>query len=370
MTSPIAMNSNPSAPASEPLPPVTAEGEALVSDARRLRYVEVEPPALGRCVALVGNAAWMRVALPIDLNHINVWLIDAGDAYIAVDTGMAASMCKEAWEQLELSHFKHKPLGGLFITHAHPDHLGLADWLQARYGIPVWMSHGTQALARSVYEERRPKAEEIEAFLSQHGVPNLEQLRPMAKPERFGRMANRLATVERLIEDGELLKWGDSTWRALQTDGHAEGHLCLHDAGANILISGDQVLPTISSNVSVMLQREDRNPLRSYLASLDRLRALPAQTLVLPSHGKPFFGLHQRIGDLKSHHGEQLSKLLSACIEPKTAFELLPTMFRRELAGMHFFLALGEAVAHLEMLAFDGKLQRKEHAGVMRYGVS
>lgn len=361
------MDPNLSTPKSESLPPVTAEGEALVSDARRLRYFEVEAPAVGHCVSLVSNVTWLRVALPIDLNHINVWLIETQDVYIAVDTGMAASMCKEAWEQLDLTHFNRKPLGGLFITHAHPDHLGLADWLQVRYGIQVWMSSATQALARSVYEERRPKAEDIEAFLSRHGVPNLEQLRPMAKPERFGRMANRLANIERFIEDGEVFKWGDTTWQALQTDGHAEGHLCLYSADAKVLISGDQVLPTISSNISVMLQREDRNPLRSYLASLDRLRELPADTLVLPSHGRPFFGLHQRIDDLKSHHHEQLSKLVIACSEPKTAFDLLPTMFRRELAGMHFFLALGEAVAHLELLAFEQKLRREESAGVMRY---
>ena len=363
------MDSNSTAAKNEVLPPVTAEGEALVSDARRLRYVETEAPALGHCVPLVESVNWMRVALPIDLNHINVWLIDAGNEYIAVDTGMSASMCRGAWEQLDVTHFNRKPLGGLFITHAHPDHLGLADWLQTRYGIQVWMSRATQALARAVYEERRPTSQAIEAFLLQHGVPNLDQLRPMAKPERFGRMANRLATVERFIEDGEVLRWGGTAWRALQTDGHAEGHLCLYSADAKILISGDQVLPTISSNISVMLQREDPNPLRSYLASLDRLRELPADTLVLPSHGKPFFGLHQRIDDLKSHHYEQLSKLVVACRDPKTAFELLPTMFRRELAGMHFFLALGEAVAHLEMLAFDGKLRREESEGVMRYVV-
>ena len=339
----------------------------MASDPRRLHYVDVEAPPLGSCVELVENLSWMRVALPIDLNHINVWLVDAGNSYIAIDTGMAASMCKEAWEQLDLAQFKHKPLSGLFITHAHPDHLGLADWLQARYGIQVWMSRDTHALARAVYEERRPTAADIEAFLLQHGVPNMEQLRPMAKPERFGRMANRLATVERFIEDREVITWGDTTWQALQTDGHAEGHLCLHSAHANILISGDQVLPTISSNISVMLQREDRNPLRSYLASLDELRALPADTLVLPSHGKPFFGLHQRIDDLKSHHHEQLGKLIHACNTPKTAFELLPTMFKRELAGMHFFLALGEAVAHLELLAFEQKLRREESRGVMRY---
>lgn len=354
-------------PTSEALPPVTAEGEALVSDPRRLRYLDIEAPPSRECIELTKTVSWMRVPLPIDLNHINVWLIDTGEAYIAVDTGMSALMCKDAWEQREPAQFAAKPLRGLFITHAHPDHLGLAQWMQARYDIPVWMSQGTLELARSVYQERRPSSEEIEAFLVKHGVSNLDVLRPMFKPERFSRMASGFATVERCIEDGEQLQWGPMSWQALQTDGHAEGHLCLYAADAKLLISGDQVLPTISSNISVMLQRRDTNPLRSYLASLDRLHALPEDTLVLPSHGRPFFGLQQRIDDLKAHHREQLKKLQSACDEPKTAFELLPTLFKRELAGMHFFLALGEAVAHLELLAFEGTLVRESDAGVTRY---
>lgn len=346
---------------------VTAEGEALVSDPRRLRYVDIDTPPSRECAALSQHITWMRVPLPIDLNHINVWLLDIGDAYIAVDTGMSAAMCKDAWEQRDVSHFSTKPLRGLFITHAHPDHLGLAQWMQARYDIPVWMSQHTFELARAVYQDRQPRSEDIEAFLIKHGVANLEVLRPMFKPERFGRMASGFATIERYIEDGEHLQWGSTRWQALQTDGHAEGHLCLYASEEKILISGDQVLPTISSNISVMLQRHDTNPLRSYLTSLDRLRALPEETLVLPSHGRPFFGLRQRIDDLKSHHHEQLDKLLTACREPKTAFELLPTMFKRELAGMHFFLALGEAVAHLELLAFEGRLEREVSGGVTRY---
>jgi glyoxylase-like metal-dependent hydrolase (beta-lactamase superfamily II) len=346
---------------------VTAEGESLPSDPRKIRYVDVDAPKSGELVEIAPNICWARIPLPIDLNHINVWLIDIGHHYVVVDTGMTPQMCKGAWEQLEQHVLKHKPIGGIFITHAHPDHIGLAQWLQERYSVDAWMSEDTLNLARAVYVERAPRAEDTETFLRTHGVVEIDALKPMFAPERFSRMSSGLPRVERFVADDDVLQWGPTAWQALRTDGHAEGHLCLYEAARNVLISGDQVLPTISSNISVMLQQRDQNPLHSYLQSLDRLRQLRADTLVLPSHGKPFIGLRARIDDLQEHHQEQLTKLLDACATPKTAYELLPIMFRRELAGMHFFLALGEAVAHLEYLAQSHKLERVVAAGVTRY---
>ena len=352
-------------PAGEPL--VTAEGESLPSDPRKIRYVDVEAPRPGELVEIAPNICWTRIPLPIDLNHINVWLIVTGDQYVVVDTGMTPQMCKGAWEQLERSELKQKRIGGIFVTHAHPDHIGLAQWLQDRYRVDTWMSEDTLSLARAVYVERAPRAEDTETFLRRHGVIEIDVLKPMFAPERFSRMSSGLPRVEHFVADDDVLRWGTTGWRALRTDGHAEGHVCLHEAGRKVLISGDQVLPTISSNISVMLQQRDQNPLDSYLQSLDRLRQLPAETLVLPSHGKPFIGLRARIDDLQQHHQEQLTKLVDACAIPKTAYELLPVLFRRELAGMHFFLALGEAVAHLEYLARSHRLEREIEAGVTRY---
>lgn len=351
--------------AGEPL--VTAEGESLPPDPRKLRYVDVQAPRTGEIVEIARNIWWTRIPLPIDLNHINVWLIDIGDRYVVVDTGMTPQMCKSAWEQLEAHVLKAKPVGGIFITHAHPDHIGLAQWMQERYGVEAWTSEGTLDLARAVYVDRAPRAQDTETFLRTHGVVEIDALKPMFAPERFGRMSSGLPRVERFVADEDMLAWGATAWRALRTDGHAEGHLCLYESARNVLISGDQVLPTISSNISVMLQQRDQNPLDSYLQSLERLRRLPVETLVLPSHGKPFVGLQARIDDLQQHHQEQLTKLLDACASPKTAYELLPVLFRRELAGMHFFLALGEAVAHLEYLARSERMLRIVEAGVTRY---
>jgi glyoxylase-like metal-dependent hydrolase (beta-lactamase superfamily II) len=189
----------------------------------------------------------------------------------------------------------------------------------------------------------------------------------MFNPERFARMISGLAQVERCVADGDTLLWGGGEWTAMQTDGHALGHLCLSNSAARVLISGDQVLPTISSNISYGFHIADANPLGSYLDSLQRLRTLSPDTLVLPSHGVPFRGLQQRVDDLTMHHEEQLAKVEQRCREPRTAAELLPTMFRRELKGMHLFLAFGEALAHLEYLVHAGRLQRQDTEGLVKY---
>jgi len=319
-------------------------------------------------VVLASGVHWARIPLPLDLNHINVWLLDTADGSIVVDTGMAASIGKDAWELIEREHFSQRPLRAVFVTHIHPDHIGLAAWLQERHGVPVLMSERTYKLAQGLLGgEGRARAEAIQAFFSSHGLVDTAQAQAIFQPERIARMASGLPKVEQLVADSQVVRWGANEWTALETNGHAEGHLCLSNPASKVLISGDQVLPTISSNISFMVGGNDRNPLESYLSSLQRLRTLAEDTLVLPSHGVPFYGLRQRIDDLTGHHAEQLDKLAAACAEPKLAVEVLPLMFRRELKGMHLILAMGEALAHLEYLVHAGRLHREQVADRIRY---
>jgi glyoxylase-like metal-dependent hydrolase (beta-lactamase superfamily II) len=349
---------------------VTAEGEAYVSAPARLQYVDIEPPQAGAIVEVAPGVLWSRIPLPVDLNHINVWLIERADGYVIVDTGMAVGMGKSAWERIVEQC--GKPLRAVFITHIHPDHIGLAGWLHERFNLPVWMSRRTHEQAQLMLGgEFIDSGDAIEAFFSTNGVAEAASLKPLFSSARLATLASGLPPVERFLADGDALAPGLEQWTALETNGHADGHLCLANEGANLLVSGDQVLPAISSNISITFRSLDRNPLHSFLSSLQRLRTQSAETLVLPSHGRPFRGLQARIDDLTQHHQEQLAKLVTACAEPKAAAELLPLMFRRQLTGMHLFLGLGETLAHLEYLVHAGRLQRHLQAdGVTRYEVA
>lgn len=348
----------------ERAPAVTAEGETFASE--RLRYVEVATPASGESAEIAAGVRWARIPLPMDLNHINVWIIEDRDGCVVVDTGMAASMGRDAWEQIARDVFALKPLKGVFVTHIHPDHIGLAAWLQERHQVPVWMSARTHAMAAAASNGDAGPFAIAESFFHAHGLGDVSQLLPMFKPERFMKMTSGLPDIAHFVADGEAAPWS-AEWTALETNGHTEGHLCLKNERARVLISGDQVLPTISSNISFTFRSTDANPLGSYLSSLERLRTLSSDTLVLPSHGTPFFGLQQRIDDLTRHHHQQLDRLVELCITPRTAAEVLPRMYRRALAGVHLFLALGEALAHLEYLVIDGRLRRETTAGLVRY---
>jgi glyoxylase-like metal-dependent hydrolase (beta-lactamase superfamily II) len=347
---------------------VTAEGQALLSAPRRLEFVSFDPPAIGQAVAIAPGVRWCRIPLPIDLDHINVWLLDYEDGCVAVDTGMAVPAAEEAWQALEADALRERPLRGVFVTHLHPDHFGLARWLQQRFSVPVWMSARTLAQIRTfLATDPAEVTVAAQAFFREHGLAD-QTLPPGVSPARFARMMSGVPHIESSIEDGETIGFGAERWTALETNGHAEGHMCLHNAAAQILISGDQVLPTISSNIGLTWRSGDPNPLGSYLASLDRLYMLPRETLVLPSHGLPFRGLKERIEDLRAHHLQQLEAVELACDEPKTALEVLPAMFRRSLHGMHFFLAMAEALAHLEYLVHAGRLRKeRDGEGVTRF---
>ena len=351
-----------------PAPTVTAEGEAFPSAPQRLKYADISTPAPGQSVVIAPGVRWARIPLPLDLNHINVWLIETDDGCVVVDTGMVAAIGKEAWEALERECFSKLPLRAVFVTHIHPDHIGLAAWLQQRFRVPVLMSRRTHELARRILGgEGMPQPAAIKAFFVSHGLTDDAQISAMFSPERLMRMASGVPQVERFIADAEVIRWGAGEWTALETNGHAEGHLCLSNPAMRALISGDQVLPTISSNISFLFEGGDPNPLGSYLSSLQRLHALSEDTLVLPSHGVPFYGLRQRIDDLSGHHLQQLEKLAAICGQPTVAADLLPHMFRRELSGMHLFLAMGEALAHLEYLVHAGRVRRDVRGGRVNY---
>jgi len=345
---------------SDPTVPVTAEGETFPSAAQRIEYLPIEVPAAGDYAEVASGIMWLRIPMPMDLNHINLWLLADGDGWTLVDTGLNADMCKQTWEALEKKLFAQRPLKRIFVTHLHPDHIGLAKWLQDRHRVPVWMSARGFELAR-IFSTPQSEAdiEAAHAFMRSHGFADSDMLGKFFSGRMYRTATSGMPEIAQHPNDGDFIAIGESQWQLYETNGHAEGHQCLADAARKILISGDQVLPTISSNVSFSPRGADSNPLASYLSSLQRLSTLDAQTLVLPSHGRPFFGLRARAADLVAHHHVHLSAMENACAKPQTAFELVPTLFKRRLIGSHWMFAMGETIAHAEYLAIEGRLARQ-----------
>jgi glyoxylase-like metal-dependent hydrolase (beta-lactamase superfamily II) len=348
---------------------LTAEGELYPSPRRALDYLDIEPPEPGRAIELGVGLRWARIPLPMELNHINVWLLRHEDGWMLVDTGLADDVCRDAWHSLEANDLDGRGLSRVFITHDHPDHMGLSRWLHERHGAPVWMSAvghaSTLDFLGASPDDLRSRQH---AFVNAHGLEiGLEALKQGAGREH-GLWYGGLPPLARAAQGGESIHAAGRDWELIETSGHCRGHLCLYDPQGEVLISGDQVLPTISPNVSVLPSRPDANPLSDFLESLARLERCAPGTLVLPSHGRPFRGLQRRIHVLRSHHHEQLGNLRAACREAQAAYDLLPVMFGRPLRGFHRFLALGETVAHLNYLWHAGELARTvDAAGRIRF---
>lgn len=336
---------------------------------RTLSYVEVPLPAPGELVRVTDAVRWLRMPLPMQLDHINLWLLEHDGGTVLIDTGLASEAGRATWERLEESVLPAQPLRLIVLTHLHPDHAGLAAWLQRRHGVPVWTSRETERQMRALAAP--PAQAELgrrRAYLRSQGVEDLDELGASLSGERYRAAVTGVPDVDRHPRDGEEAMWAGRSWRWLETNGHAAGHLCLYDEAGRTLIAGDQVLPAISPNVSFNAWSSDPDPLHSYLSSLERLSALDRGTLVLPSHGRPFLGLQARATELRNHHATQIERLLAVCEVPRTAVETLRALYRRELAGFHRSLALGEALAHIEYLTRRGRLLRQtDGEGLARY---
>jgi len=332
-------------------------------------YLQVPPPAPGEIAPVADGVRWIRFPLPMELDHINLWLLDHADGCVLVDTGLACEMGRGVWERLERQVLAERPLRLIVLTHLHPDHAGLAAWLQARHCVPVWTSLETERQMRQLLEPlTENQIASRRAFFHSHGVADASSFAASLTGERYRAAVSGMPSIAHHPRDCGEVSWDGATWRWIEVSGHAAGHLCLHERSRRVLISGDQILPAISPNVSATGWSPDVNPLDSYLRSLERLAALDPATLVLPSHGRPFVGLRERAVELRNHHLGQLDRLFDACREPLTANETLRVLFRRTLSGFHLLLALGEAIAHLEYLARSGRLARlTDDRGTIRY---
>lgn len=331
----------------------------------------LDTPQPGQLVQVAPGVHWIRLPLPFALDHINVWALQDGDGWALVDTGTRTDGVVAAWEGLLDKPPLQGPLTRVLVTHMHPDHIGMAGWLTRKYGAPLWISRLEYLSCRTlVADTSREAPPDAVRFLLEAGWNREAIDMYRARFGGFGKMIYTLPDSFRRLEDGLVLQIGAHRWEVVTGSGHSPEHACLYCAELKLLISGDQVLPRISSNVSVHPTEPEANPMADWLASLDKLQArIPDDVLVLPAHNECFHGLHARIGRLRDSQHAALQRLRDALQQPRKVVDLFETLFGRAIApsSSNYHLATGETLACLNFLIQRGEAQRQVSGEVAWY---
>lgn len=328
-------------------------------------------PASGDVMTVAPGIRWVRLLVPGPLKHVNCWLIDddpaAGGAGVAlVDTGMNLPAARAAWQAVFAG-----PLAGVRVTrtigtHFHPDHIGLAGWLCDHHAAPLVMTRGEWLTARLSYADARDAVPDAVIAMRKGAGWDAAQIDHGNRQgwSGFRRIATELPTGYVRIRHGDTLTIGGRAWQVVVGSGHSPEHACLYDAAGRILISGDQILPRISPNVSLGVSEPEADPLGEWFESIARLKLLPDDVLVLPGHGDPFTGLHARLDAMDREHRERLDELEAFLATPARAVDCFGRLFRRAIGPELLGMATGEALAHLRRLEVEGRATRRVEDGV------
>lgn len=327
-------------------------------------YPFAEPPAPGATAEVAPGVHWLRMALPFALDHINLWLLEDGDGVTIVDTGLGNAPTRALWDRIFAQSVGAKPrmdnVGRVLVTHYHPDHAGNAAWLCERTGAQLWMTRGEYLTVHAaMHGAAGYSAESQKRLFLANGLGEAQASELLSRGGLYRKLVPEFPFSHRRLFEGERIAVGGREWRVMVGYGHAPEHASLFCPSLNALIAGDMLLPRISTNVAVRPVDPWSNPLHAFLESVRRYLALPRDVLVLPSHGMPFRGAHERVAQLEAHHAERLAELRAACAQaPRAAADVLEVLFKRKLDTGQIFFALGEAIAHLHYLHYDGQLSR------------
>jgi glyoxylase-like metal-dependent hydrolase (beta-lactamase superfamily II) len=324
-----------------------------------LTYPFAEPPAHTSYFEVAPGVRWLRFPLPFALNHINLYLIDDGDGWVLVDTGIKSDASYDLWRSHFETVLEGRPITRIIGTHFHPDHIGCAEWLVEHFGAEFLATRTEWLTATMLQAETATNAKTFWGEYYRSAGLDDETLSAVAtRGENYGERVGRIPRPYTRLIDGDRLEIGGRTWHVIVGTGHSPELITLYAPEDRLFISSDQVLPGISPNISVHAPEPYGDPLSEFLDSCAKLTALDAETYVLPMHGRPFYGLHARLEELVRHHAERLALTVEAARTPITTVELLPIMFKRKLDFQQTQFAIGEALAHLNHLVVLGDLER------------
>jgi glyoxylase-like metal-dependent hydrolase (beta-lactamase superfamily II) len=321
-------------------------------------------PDAGEPFEVADGVFWLHVPMPISLDHINLWLLRDGDGWVIVDSGLDCQGCKDVWQTVFDGFLAEAVVTKIIITHFHPDHIGLAAWLAHRFSCPIWISEGEfRHYHQIINRDQQSHASKLSKFVEEVGFADdhaeLYHRYFSVDPKPLESRVQEHMCV--FIKERDQLQIGDHCWNIVMGNGHSPEHACLYCEDLKVMISGDQALPRISSNVSIYINNRHADPLGNWLDSCAKLRDdIPCDTLILPSHQEPFYGLDLRMQQLIDDHHAQLNKLRLGLLKPATANQARKLLFNRKLSDADILMATGETLSHINYLLHREELQKTE----------
>lgn len=326
-----------------------------------LRYPWETPPGPGEAIEVAEGLLWCRLPLPMKLDHVNVYALDDGDSWTVIDTGMASGKSKGIWEALLEGPLGGKPVARVIVTHHHPDHVGLAGWFQSAHGSELLMPRTAWLMARMLtLDAQSEMPEETRLFYQRSGMaPEVLEKRLAERPFNFADIVHPMPLGFTRVQQGDVIHMGGRDWDVHMGNGHAPEHATFWSRDDALVLSGDQILPSISPNIGVYATEPEADPLAGWLEACERLSGLAQEDqLVLGGHKLPFTGLPLRLRQLIDNHHGCLERLLEALDTPKAAGECFGPIFKRSIGESEYGLALVEAVAHVSHLYQVGRATR------------
>ena len=325
-----------------------------------IRYPFAEPPATGEAIAVAPGVLWMRLPLPMALDHVNVYALDDGNGWTVIDTGFASKHTRAIWQGLLDGPLGGKPVTRVIVTHHHPDHVGLAGWFIAN-GAQLHMPRTGWLMARMLVLDVQDSAtDETMAFYQRAGMSGEERTKRQAeRPFNFADCVVPLPQGYTRLVDGDTITMGGRVWDIRMGDGHAPEHATFWSRDDNLIVGGDQLLPSISANLGVYPTEPDADPVAEWLESCERFAPFARDDqLVLGGHKLPFTGLPLRLQQMIENHHGALGRLEEHLAEPRSAGDCFPALFKRKIGPAEYGLALAESVAHLNHLHQTGRATR------------